>query len=105
MKELNVKIAELLAPFPAKAFEKELIENGIRFREISRINGDGGFSYIVYFVGSDDVQKALAIREKIEKENVESEEKFTPPFRKILAYIGLLFIVLFFGYKLKEAFT
>jgi len=105
LNELNVQIADLPAPFPAKIFEKELLENGIRFREMSKTNGDGGFPSVVYFVCSEDVERVTLIREKIDRENAKSEENYRHPSRKILAYLGLFLIVIFLGYKLVEAFS
>lgn len=105
MNELDVQIADLSAPFPAKIFEKELLENGIRFREMSGTIGEGGFPSAVYYICSKDVEKATLIRERMDRKNAESEEKFRHPIRKILAYVGLIFILIFLGYKLVEAFT
>lgn len=41
----------------------------------------------------------------MERENVASEAKITQPIRKILGDIGVLFVVLILGYRLKEPFT
>ena len=104
--ELNIQIAELGFPFPAKIFEKELIESGIQFREMYKSNYEGGGNgFNVYYIGAKDIEKTLLIRDKVEKENEESIQKYRRPIRKKLAYLTLLLIIIFTIYKFIEAFS
>lgn len=99
-----MQVAEFGYPFPAKIFEKELFEQGIQFREIEKNNSEGGFSSAIYYVSLKDVEKTIQIRSNVERENGQSEENFRHPILKILAYLGLFFILGYATYRYFEIF-
>ena len=99
-----MQIADLSYPFPAQVFEKELNKHGVPYKEIPKTNVDHGFSSRIYFVDAEDVEKAKNIKERIEVENAESEEKFRHPTLKILAYIVLILIAVYLTFDLLKVF-
>jgi len=88
----KTQIAEFTYPFPAKIFEKELRENNIEFDTFLKSSTEG-FDTTLYYVERIDFDKAFKLKEKVDKENVTSELKHLHPWRKVIAYIGLLFIL------------
>ncbi len=102
MEKFDVQIAEFEHPFPSKIFEQELDNDGIEFKQYPRNMTELGMDIHVYYVQNSDFDKAFAIKEKVERENAESEFKHTHPAWKILAYITLLLILIYVIYTILD---
>lgn len=89
----KIQVAEFAFPFPAKIYEKELSENNIDFETFIKSSGEGGFDTTIFYVKNLDFEKASDLKEKVDKENVTSELKHLHPIRKVIAYVGLLFVL------------
>ena len=99
-----MQIAEFEYPFPSKIFEQELSNAGIRFKSYLRNVTEIGVDTHIYYIQNSDFDKAFAIKERVEKENAESELKHLHPARKIIAYITLLLILIYIIYSLTDVF-
>lgn len=99
----KVQIAEFTHPFPSKIFEKELVENDIEFDTFLKSSSEG-FDSTLFYVERIDFEKAFELKEKIDRENTASEIKHHHPLRKVIAYIGLLFILYFLIEKIIKLF-
>ncbi|MCL6265807.1 hypothetical protein [Flagellimonas myxillae] len=99
MDGFNVQIAEFEYPFPSKLFEQELTSEGIRFKQFPRTAVEAGVQWHVFFIQNSDYKRAFEIKEKIDKQNVQTELKHLHPIRKILAYISLTLILVYVIYK------
>lgn len=102
MIDLNTQIAEFTCPFPSKIFEAELERQNIKFRQMKKASYEGGSDSCVYYVNHSDVEEALEIKEKVNKENAISELKYVHPIRKIFAYFSLVVIVVYLLYRVYE---
>jgi len=89
----KIQVAEFAFPFPAKIYEKELVENHIDFDTFIKSSGERGFDVTIFYVKDLDFERAYDLKEKVDKENATSELKHLHPIRKVIAYVGLLFVI------------
>jgi hypothetical protein len=99
MEDFSSQIAEFASPFPSKIFEQELDNAYIKYRSHNKSSGDGGLDSTIFFVNSKDFDEAFQLKEKVDKENAESELKHIHPARKILSYFFLFTIIVYIIYK------
>nr|WP_299385411.1 hypothetical protein [Allomuricauda sp.] len=99
MEDYTVQIAEFEYPFPSQLLEQQLTEAGVAFRSFNSSATEAGIMGKVYFVKSTDASKAFEIREKIDSENAKAEIRHMHPYRKILAYVSLILILLYVIYS------
>ena len=88
----KVQVAEFAFPFPAKIFEKELMDNNVDFETFTKSSGEGGSDACIFYVSQLDFEIAFKIREKVDKENADAELKHQHPIVKVIGYAGLLLV-------------
>lgn len=99
MTEFNNLVGEFVFPFPAKVFEKELNDAKLEFKAEFIPSSEGAYGSCIYYVKNEDFDKAVLLKGRIEKENAESELKYTHPFVKILPYLALILFVVYMIFK------
>ena len=100
----KVQVAEFAFPFPSKIFEKELLDKNIDFKIFNKPSAEGGADSCVFFVSQSDFEIASEIREKVDKENADAEQKYRHPFVKVIGYVGLLPVLYYLIKKILEIF-
>ena len=102
MDDFDIQIAEFSYPFPSKSFELELNNANIEFREFIKSSSEGGMDSCVYYINNRDLEKAIEIKTKVDRENAGLELKYIHPARKIFAYISLALIFIYILYKASD---
>ncbi len=105
MDEFTVMVAEFGSPFPSKVFEMELSNIDIEYRIFQKQSSEGGIDSNVFYVKSEDVEKAIEIRERVEKEDEQSKIKYRHPIVKVIGYLGIAFVFYLLTSNLSELFS
>jgi len=69
MDDFNTQMVEFGFAFPSKIFQEELKKRRIGYRPQQKDSFQRGMGSAVFYIRSSDFEKALEIREKVDREN------------------------------------